>query len=175
MAADALTADAAPRNRIYYNPGRTRPAWSPGCCLVWAAAARTGLSPRGASRLSCCSWRTHWRITDKSPANERSRDLVAVSKAVIRHWRIEGSNPSPPLNQAVRAPVAIDQAATRGFVTAAPIRGSPCRPWKSTYWARHWRTMAHQLRVVLRPRLLSAAQAQRESRREPPPSRRPRR
>jgi hypothetical protein len=55
----------------------------------------------------------------------QSGNFVTVSKAVRGHWPLEGSNPSPPLTQAVLCSGSRLGAAVCGFQTAA------LSPWKS--------------------------------------------
>ena len=43
-------------------------------------------------------WRTYWRTARKIPANHDIRNGL---EAVRGHWRLEGSNPSPPLPKPV--------------------------------------------------------------------------
>jgi hypothetical protein len=92
-------------------------------------AASFGLAQLGSARSAglLIPWRVGRQLrrpggaSTGAPAKNclQTGTFVAVSKAVIRHRRIEGSNPSPSAHHALRALGSAVHAATRGVVTAA--------------------------------------------------------
>ncbi len=73
--------------------------------------------------------RTDPRGSDRFMRQPPIGNFMEVSKAAIRHRRIEGSNPSPPLNQAVRLKSV----------------GVDAHPQRSTGLHRHWRTAGERM------------------------------